>query len=71
MIDHTKMFCDGDIHTNTVENFWAIVKRAIYGIYHKVSIKYLQEYINEFSFRYNNRNIDESFDILLKNTILL
>jgi transposase-like protein len=70
MIDHTKMFCDGDIHTNTVESFWAIVKRAIYGIYHKVSVKYLQQYINEFSFRYNNRNINESFDLILKNAII-
>jgi transposase-like protein len=63
-IDHTKMFVDGDIHTNTVESFWAIVKRAIYGIYHKVSVKYLQQYINEFSFRYNHRDIDKSFDIV-------
>jgi len=70
MIDHTKMFVDGDIHTNTVESFWAIVKRAIYGIYHKVSVKYLQEYINEFSFRYNHRDIDNSFDVVLKNAIL-
>lgn len=44
MIDHTKMFVDGDIHTNTIESFWAIVKRAIYGIYHKVSVKYLPIY---------------------------
>ena len=68
MIDHTKMFVDGDIHTNTVESFWAIVKRVIYGIYHKVSVKYLQQYINEFSFRYNHREIDKSFDLILKNS---
>jgi uncharacterized protein YvpB len=30
-VDHTKMFVDGDIHTNTIESFWAIVKRAFYG----------------------------------------
>jgi transposase-like protein len=71
MIDHTKMFVDGDIHTNTVESFWAIVKRAVYGIYHHISLKYMQTYINEFSYGYNNRNINESFDLLLKNTIVI
>ncbi len=60
------MFVDGDIHTNTVESFWAIVKRAFYGTYHRISIKYLQEYINEVSFRYNHRNINKSFDLLLE-----
>jgi len=70
-IDHTKMFVDGDIHTNTVESFWAIVKRAIYGIYHRVSVKYLQQYINEFSFRFNHRDIDSSFDLILKNAVLV
>ncbi len=68
-VDHTKMFVDGDIHTNAVESFWAIVKRAFYGTYHRISVKYLQEYINEISFRYNNRNIDSSFDLLLKNAV--
>jgi transposase-like protein len=70
-IDHRFAYADGDIHTNTIESFWAIVKRAIYGIYHKVSVKYLQQYINEFSFRYNHREIDSSFDLILKNAILV
>ncbi len=65
------MFVEVDVHNNTIESFWAIVKRAIYGIYHRVSIKYLQNYINECSIRYNNRNIDISFNLLLKNTILV
>lgn len=69
-IDHTKMYADDLIHVNTVESFWAIVKRAVYGIYHRISVKYLQEYINEFSFRFNNRNIDQSFDLLLKQAVL-
>lgn len=70
-IDHTKTFVDNDIHTNTVESFWAIVKRAFYGTYHRISKKYLQGYINEISFRYNHRNINESFDLLLENTVLV
>lgn len=70
-VDHTKMFVDGDIHTNTIESFWAIVKRAFYGTYHRISVKYMQEYINEISFRYNHRNINESFDLLLGNAVLV
>jgi transposase-like protein len=69
-IDHAKMFVDGDIHTNTVESFWAIVKRAVYGIYHHISLKHMQSYIDEFSYRYNHRNINDSFDLLLKNSII-
>jgi hypothetical protein len=43
----------GDIHTNTIERFWSLVKRGIGGVYHSVSQKYLQTYLNEYSFRYN------------------
>src|SRR5271170_7460842 len=40
-----------DIHTNTVEGFWSLVKRGISGVYHSVSPKYMQTYINEYTFR--------------------
>jgi transposase-like protein len=58
-----------DIHTNTIESFWATLKRGIYGVYHSVSRKYLQLYINEFSFRYNNKNNLNVFDALIKNCV--
>jgi len=45
----------GDIHTNTIEGFWSLVKRGIGGVYHSVSRKYLQTYLDEYSFRYNRR----------------
>jgi transposase-like protein len=45
----------GTIHTNTIESFWAIVKRAIYGQFHHVSKKYMYLYINELCYRYNMR----------------
>jgi transposase-like protein len=50
----------GGIHTNTIENFWSVFKRGIYGIYHQVSRKHVQNYIEEYAFRFNNRSLPES-----------
>lgn len=50
----------GEFHTNSIEGFWSQLKRGIYGIYHHASPKHLQRYCDEFSFRYNTRNINES-----------
>ena len=49
------VYVSGDVHTNTIEGFWATVKRGIGGNYHAVSTKHLQSYLDEFCFRYNNR----------------
>ena len=49
----------GDVTTNTIESFWAIMKRGIYGVYHNVSRKHLQRYLDEFEFRYNHRKVDD------------
>lgn len=48
------------ITTNTVEGYFGLVKRGIYGIYHHVGRSYLQQYLNEFDFRYNNRKVSDS-----------
>lgn len=50
-----KVWVLGDAHTNTIEGFWSLLKRGINGVYHAVSEKYLQSYIDEYAFRYNHR----------------
>lgn len=58
-----------DSHTNTMEGFWSLLKRGVVGIYHSMSDKHLQNYIDEFVFRYNSRTYSESyrFDAMLNN----
>ena len=51
----SKVWVAGNAHTNTIEGFWSLLKRGINGVYHAVSQKHLQSYINEYSFRYNHR----------------
>jgi transposase-like protein len=51
----SKVYVRGDVHTNTIEGFWSLVKRGIGGVYHVVSAKHLQSYLNEYAFRYNHR----------------
>jgi transposase len=51
-----RVYVSGDVHTQTIEGFWSTVKRGISGVYHNVSAKYLQTYLDEYSFRYNRRH---------------
>lgn len=58
-VDHARgSYVNGDCHTNTLESAWNIFKRSIRGNYCAPSKKHLQKYIDEFLFRYNNRNLD-------------
>lgn len=50
----------GDIHTNTIEGFWSQLKRSIDGTYHHVTARYLQGYVDEYSFRYSHRHDEEA-----------
>jgi transposase len=50
-----KIYVMGDIHTNTIDGFWSLVKGGLSGVYKHVSADYLQSYVNEYSFRYNHR----------------
>ncbi|MFH2232533.1 MAG: IS1595 family transposase [Patescibacteria group bacterium] len=55
-----KIFVLGNAHTNTIEGFWSLSKNGIRGTYHAVSDKYLQNYLDEYSFRYNHRDDETS-----------
>lgn len=55
-----KIYVQGEIHTNTIENFWSVLKRGLYGIYHYTSKKHLNRYLDEFCARYNSRQITEA-----------
>jgi len=59
----------GDVHTQNIDNFWSLLKRGIYGIYHHVSEEHLHRYVNEFVYRYNNRKMTDGsrFDVYLAN----
>lgn len=63
-------YVDGIAHTNTIENFWSLLSRGIYGIYHQVSPKHLQRYCEEFEYRFNERKISdkERFDMTILQT---
>jgi len=59
-------YVDGDTHTNTIEGFFGNLKTGIRGNYKKVSRRWLQGYLNEFTWRYNHRNSGRAmFETLL------
>jgi len=59
-VNHSEReYVRGDIHSNTVEGFFSIVKRGLNGIYHNVSKKHLHRYMAEYEFRYNNRELED------------
>ena len=62
------LYVAGDVHTNSIENFWSILKRGIYGIYHQVSEKHLSRYLDEFAGRFNTKGLanQDRFDKFLK-----
>lgn len=53
-------YVNGDVHTNTAEGFFSILKRGINGVYHHVGEQHLDRYLAEFGFRYDNRNVDDA-----------
>lgn len=65
----SEQYVNGNCHTNSMEGFWSLLKRGVNGIYHSISQKHLQQYLDEFVFRYNTRKDSENyrFDTMLNN----
>ena len=55
----SREYVNGSCHTNNIENFWSMFKRGYIGVYHYMSQKHLQRFVNEYVFRSNNRGIDK------------
>lgn len=63
VIHSDKEWVRGDVHTQGIDGFWGLVKRGIIGSFHQVSIKHLDRYIQEFSYRFNGRENQELFTL--------
>jgi hypothetical protein len=52
---HAEEWVRGDVHTNSIEGVWSLFKRSIVGSFHQVSVKHLNAYLDEFEWRFNQR----------------
>ena len=59
IVNHQEQYVDGDKHTNTIEGFWSLIKRAWYGSHHHYSVGYTPLYVAERCYVYNYRNLEE------------
>ena len=64
-INHKFSYANGEIHTNTIEGFWGLLKRGIMGQYHKVTLRHLHRHVTEFCYRYNHRQSAALFDMTI------
>lgn len=59
-----KEYARGDVNTNSIESFFALIKRGIVGTFHNVSKRHLHRYLGEFEFRYNTRQFDDGLRLV-------
>ena len=66
IVSHSKdEWVRGSVHTQGIESFWSLFKRGVVGSFHQVSVKHLHRYLNEFSFRFNNREAEDLFAMII------
>jgi transposase-like protein len=71
VIDHAEKYVDGQIHTNGLENFWSLLKRCIKGTYVSVEPFHLFRYLDEQSFRFNNRKVTDQLRFLAVSRLII
>ena len=71
VVDHAVAYVDGRVHTNGLENFWSLLKRGIAGTYVSIEPFHLFRYLDEQSFRFNNRKVNDSsrFNLVLSQIV--
>jgi transposase-like protein len=72
VINHAVEYVNGNVHTNTMENFWSLLKRGLHGTYISVEPFHLFRYLDEQAFRYNNRkdmNDADRFDLAIRQVV--
>ncbi len=63
---HSEQYVDDTVHTNTLEGFWLLLKRAWYGQHHKYKVAFLPLYLAEACWKYNNRKEEHPFDFFIQ-----
>ena len=66
VINHSRAYAEGDTHTNTMESFWSLLKRAWFGSHHKYSTDWMPLFIGEQAWKWNHRKDDDSFGSFMR-----
>ena len=68
VVNHTKEYVHGRVHTNSMENFWSLLKRGLHGTYISVQPFHLFRYLDERCFTFNERHLDDlgRFELVLR-----
>ena len=66
VINHSVSYADGDTHTNTIEGFWSLLKRAWYGSHHHYTKHWMPLFVAESAWKYNHRNNDDAFGAFMR-----
>ena len=70
IINHQEQYAEGEKHTNTIEGFWSLLKRAWYGSHHHYKVAYTPLYVAEACYKYNYRNHDNVFGKFIKESMM-
>ena len=71
VINHSRGWVDGEIHTNTIEGFWALIKRAWYGSHHHYTKRFMPLFVAESCWKYNHRRTENPFGSFLRSCFAL